>query len=166
MKMGHWLILSLCSNALLAGLLLRQGFGNTPPAPYSSEITNRTLRILPEQLKAESNPPQESSNAIPYFHWSQLESEDYRIYAANLRAIGCPEATVRDIILADVNDLFGRRVKELVAPLQNRFWDLLAHQEQLRKVVEEKEKEFNALTPQRTAMLVELLGKEDYRSEE
>jgi hypothetical protein len=36
------------------------------------------------------------------FHWSQLESKnDYRIYVANLRAIGCPEATIRDIVNGD-----------------------------------------------------------------
>jgi hypothetical protein len=40
------------------------------------------------------------------FQWSRLESEDYRAYIANLRAIGCPETTLRDIIVADVNKLF------------------------------------------------------------
>jgi len=36
------------------------------------------------------------------FHWSQLEStNDYRVYVANLRAIGCPEPTVQDIVRGD-----------------------------------------------------------------
>ena len=35
------------------------------------------------------------------FRWSQLESTDYRQYIANLRAIGCPELTLRDIIMTD-----------------------------------------------------------------
>jgi hypothetical protein len=35
--------------------------------------------------------------------WRDIESEDYLAYIRNLRAIGCPEATVRDIIVADVN---------------------------------------------------------------
>ena len=43
------------------------------------------------------------------FHWGQLESSDYREYIANLRAIGCPEATVRDIIFADVRSYFFQR---------------------------------------------------------
>src|SRR5437899_3128213 len=33
----------------------------------------------------------------PPFDWRQVESEDYRQYVANLRALGCPEQTVRDI---------------------------------------------------------------------
>src|SRR6185436_17865409 len=30
------------------------------------------------------------------FRWAQLESEDYREYITRLRAIGCPEQTIRD----------------------------------------------------------------------
>ena len=43
------------------------------------------------------------------FDWSQLESVDYRTYIANLRGIGCPEQTIRDIITADVAELYARR---------------------------------------------------------
>jgi hypothetical protein len=55
--------------------------------------------------------------------WAQLESEDYKTYIARLRGIGCPEQTIRDIIIADLDKLlapeiaaaYGRR-KEL------RYW--------------------------------------------
>ena len=55
--------------------------------------------------------------------WAQLESEDYQTYIARLRGIGCPEQTIRDIIIADLDKLlapeiaaaYGRR-KEL------RYW--------------------------------------------
>jgi hypothetical protein len=41
------------------------------------------------------------------FRWSQLEStSDYRIYVANLRAIGCPEATIQDIVSGDAGRAF------------------------------------------------------------
>lgn len=35
--------------------------------------------------------------------WAQLESEDYPTYIARLRAVGCPEQTIRDIIIADLD---------------------------------------------------------------
>lgn len=38
-------------------------------------------------------------------HWAQLESEDYKTYVARLRSIGCPEQTIRDIIIADLDKL-------------------------------------------------------------
>ena len=41
--------------------------------------------------------------------WRSVESTDYRQYVRNLRAIGCPEQTIFDIIVADVNMLFARR---------------------------------------------------------
>jgi hypothetical protein len=47
------------------------------------------------------------------FHWSQIESSDYRTYVANLRAIGCPEQTIRDIICADVDATFASRRTKL-----------------------------------------------------
>src|ERR1041384_2536872 len=43
------------------------------------------------------------------FTWNEIESPDYATYIANLRAIACPEATIRDIIVADVNQVFARR---------------------------------------------------------
>ena len=43
------------------------------------------------------------------FNWSQVESSDYRTYIANLRGIGCPEQTIRDIITADVDSQYASR---------------------------------------------------------
>src|SRR5439155_26600282 len=57
-----------------------------------------------------------------FFSWREVESPDYPTYIANLRDIGCPEQTVRDIIIADVNALFARRrATELVTPEQ-QWW--------------------------------------------
>src|SRR4051794_20722355 len=36
------------------------------------------------------------------FHWSQIESDDYSHFIANLRGIGCPEQTLRSIIEAEI----------------------------------------------------------------
>ena len=55
--------------------------------------------------------------APPPFQWSQLESPDYPNYIANLRAIGCPERTVRELIAADLNDSFAPRREPLLARL-------------------------------------------------
>ena len=43
------------------------------------------------------------------FSWREVESADYATYIANLRDIGCPEQTIRDIIIADVNQLYSRQ---------------------------------------------------------
>jgi hypothetical protein len=46
-----------------------------------------------------------------HFHWGQLESEDYKTYIARLRAIGCPEQTIRDLIIADLDKLLAPEIR-------------------------------------------------------
>jgi hypothetical protein len=55
--------------------------------------------------------PPEITNGVvlAQANWRQVESSDYREYIANLRAMGCPEQTIRDIIIADVEALFRER---------------------------------------------------------
>ena len=56
--------------------------------------------------------------------WRTVESGDYKEYIANLRSIGCPEETIRDIIIADVNKLFEDRKKALKKPVEPfKFWE-------------------------------------------
>lgn len=43
--------------------------------------------------------------------WAQLESEDYPTYIARLRAAGCPEQTVRDIIIADLDKVLAPEIQ-------------------------------------------------------
>jgi hypothetical protein len=45
--------------------------------------------------------------------WSQLESEDYKTYIARLRSIGCPEQTIRDLIIADLDTLLAPEVRDI-----------------------------------------------------
>jgi hypothetical protein len=58
------------------------------------------------------------------FRWSQLESEDYRAYVQRLRDIGCPEQTIRDILIADIDKLFAPRV-QAINPLAREvhYWE-------------------------------------------
>ncbi|MBI3851170.1 MAG: hypothetical protein HY298_12985 [Verrucomicrobia bacterium] len=53
-----------------------------------------------------------TNSLIKRFNWELVESSDYKQYIANLRAVGCPEETIRDIIRADVNKLYEEKKKE------------------------------------------------------
>jgi hypothetical protein len=86
-----------------------------------------------------------------------VESADYRQYIKNLRAIGCPEETIRDIIIADVNQLFASKAKERIGPKQEfQFWKTnsadypAGEAERIQKQVE--------LAREKRAILKELLG--------
>lgn len=96
----------------------------------------------------------ESTNA---FHWGNVESEDYRQYIENLRAIGCPEETIRDIIIADVNKLFASRIAALYpTPQEYRFWRV--EDQAARKEEREREQKRRALEKEKHDLIKELLG--------
>ena len=55
--------------------------------------------------------------------WMALESTNYVAYIQNLRDFGCPEETVRDIIITDIAKLYGRRKAALRWQAQeDKFW--------------------------------------------
>ncbi len=57
------------------------------------------------------------------FQWSQLESEDYRAYINRLRSIGCPEETIRDIVIADLEKLMAPQVQQVEGPHEPlKYW--------------------------------------------
>ena len=89
-----------------------------------------------------------------FFTWREVESADYPEYVANLRDIGCPEQTVRDIIIADVNALYARkRATELVTADQ-QWW----RSEPDTNVVQAAAEKSRALDDERKALLARLLG--------
>ena len=56
------------------------------------------------------------------FTWQEVESPDYAIYVENLRALGMPGTTVRDIIVADVDQLFAKRQRAEAAKQDIEWW--------------------------------------------
>ena len=89
-----------------------------------------------------------------FFSWQEVETSDYPTYIANLRNIGCPEQTIRDIIIADVNALYSRRrALELVTPEQQ--WWRSAPDTNVLQVASEKAR---ALDDERRTLLTRLLG--------
>jgi LysM repeat protein len=89
-----------------------------------------------------------------FLSWDHVESPDYTVYIANLRGIGCPEQTIRDIIIADVNSLYAkRRAMEIVTPEQE--WWRSEPNPGVLKLAAEK---LVALDTERRDLLTKLLG--------
>ncbi len=71
--------------------------------------------------RAQTNPGGDSRP----FHWSQLYSSDYHVYVKKLRAIGCPEPTLRAIVTADVDSVYQiitSRLEHTLAGLATNSW--------------------------------------------
>src|SRR5437899_635393 len=92
-----------------------------------------THREPPVAITAEEPPPAANEPVVIKtverevvtndFHWGQLESEDYRTYIARLRSIGCPEQTIRDIIIADLDKVLAPKVASASGHRRNlKYW--------------------------------------------
>lgn len=58
-----------------------------------------------------------------FFSWQEVESRDYPTYIKNLREIGCPEQTIRDIIIADVTQVLREKYQAQAPQLRpNPKW--------------------------------------------
>ena len=68
-----------------------------------------------QPVVAVSAPPIVQQAEPKPFRWSQLVStnDDYRLFVANLRALGCPELTVEDIVRGDAERVFFAKRRQL-----------------------------------------------------
>jgi hypothetical protein len=142
----RWRVLALVSlgvNLALAAVWLsiwRQPATGPSAGASAGSSTNRNRPVLVVRRQ--------------FFSWQEVESDDYPTYIANLRDIGCPEQTIRDIIIADVNALYARRrALEVVTPMQ-QWWRSQPDANLLRAAAQKA----RALDAERRTLLASLLG--------
>jgi hypothetical protein len=138
------------SLALNAGLVLAViVLARDRPATAPGSSTSRLVR------PSGTNPPRAHTVVRrQFFHWSELESRDYKTYITNLIEIGCPPDTIRDIIVADVNQLYERRRLTTIIPDDPVWWK----GNPAGAVAESITRKEAALDRERRALLTELLG--------
>ncbi len=129
--------------------------------------TNTAAR--PTRLRLQQLPPIHIRTEVQRLDWKSIESDDYATYVANLRAVGCPEETIRDIIVADVNQVFDARRRALDRPGTDwEFWrhpDEEPREVQASQAAREREAGLAALEQERRQLLSGLLGEGFLRSE-
>lgn len=103
---------------------------NTNP-PVASAKTNPASAVAKAPARSNSVPQIPSvaiapvTNAIHVtrpFNWEDVTKDIYPQYITNLRAVGCPEKQVRNIVVADVNDLFDKRRLEYAIKTDSQWW--------------------------------------------
>lgn len=92
------------------------------------------------------------------FTWQEVESNDYMTYVDNLRSLGMPESTIRDIIIADVEQLFIRKRRDIAAQQDLEWW----RAEPSQAYSSNQLAQAFTLDEERTALLSRLLG-EDWK---
>ena len=155
------LLLSLGLSGALAYLAKNQPAKPQLAAHVEIITTNRTHSFTTTAIPEEPMEP-----PPPGFSWRSIESADYKEYIANLRAIECPEQTIRDIIIADINKLYGPREAPFKA-LQNYPlpWEPRGSTNETVAVAEnrkdhERQKQLREVENEKNALLKELLDVE------
>jgi hypothetical protein len=106
-----WLILSAGLNVFLAAGLY------VATRPFEEEI-------LPVAPPVDLGPYVRTNVIVRQqnFTWQEVETTNYVEFVRNLRAIGCPEPTIRDIITSEVNFLYSNRKLAEVAFPNYQWW--------------------------------------------
>lgn len=84
-------------------------------------------------------------------NWAALESTNYFIYIANLRAFGCPQEVIKDIILTDIARLYAKKRSELRRKGEPyKYWmpEETASDPQLQRQLAELDREQRSLVRQ------------------
>jgi hypothetical protein len=115
----------LAVNLGLAGTLIYLIASSRSPAftaPLRTKyVTNTVTQIAVRKINA-TNSLLTALAGRP-LSWQALESTNYVAYIQNLRAFGCPDETVKDIILTDIARLYAKRRAEIRAQApQLKFW--------------------------------------------
>ena len=151
MMRSSFLAISMMGNLVLVAVFLAVRYGSMPPgpaAPAPAMSPAATPKTAPTWPATKGTP-------ILVVPWRLIASADYRQYIANLRAVGCPEWLVRDIIVADVDDLYEQ--KSRTDPVYFAPWQ---GADQRRKTARSRSVKLDALRQEKRALVKSLLGYE------
>lgn len=159
MKASTWILAgSVGLNVLAAAWWLRPAA--VPPAAVPvAEMSVGTGEAAPTQAGRETR-KSAGARGGRRATWADLASPDLKEWIRRLRAAQCPEETVQDIILAEVNRRFQARTRALWPERSKpeQYWvvqksDAATMQENRRKTVANRE-----IMQEKSALLVDLFG--------
>jgi hypothetical protein len=144
------LVVSMALNVLMTGLLL------WPDSVEEAESRQRLpTRPMENRVEREIREHGEGDLASGLFNWADLDSDDYEAFIANLRSIGCPEQTIRDIVTAELDRL--NRSRDSVPDASDLYWQSAAKRvRSSRDALRERER----FQKEKSRVLEALLGKD------
>jgi hypothetical protein len=124
--------------------------GRILPAPISPSPSVPDIDLIARSNRIQTKVVMRRQN----FTWEEVESDNYLTYVKNLREIGCPESTIRDIIVADVDELYAHRRMTEVVSADHQWW----RSEPDIEAVQKAQEKLKSLETERANLLTRLLG--------
>jgi len=124
MNLQRLLLISIVANLIcVAGLFWMLAGRQQPPAQLGLPVSAAASAGV-GQAPGQAAPVERIVREVEPFHWSQIEAGDYQTYVENLRRIGCPEETIRDLVKQDLDKLYDQRKADILskAPARKEYW--------------------------------------------
>ncbi len=154
MRSARIVILLLAFNAVALWYFSRSREG----APLGTAYGLST-RVVTQVVMSPTPAPVVTVVSTNSFHWGQLETSDYREFIARLRAIGCPEQTIRDLVIADIDKLYAAKVQSLRPMRKNlQYWQSEEAELANNQDVREAERREREIERDKARVIRDLLG--------
>lgn len=148
----------ICLNlGLLAGVAyVHKSNRSSAVAPAAEAASPATAEPLSKSITRTIHVPANQPQVPSRFTWRLIESPDFKRYIVNLRTVGCPEQTIHDIVIAEVNKLYAAKEAALrLRPEHLKPWETFGVSP---RVAMERERTLRQLLREKRALLKELLG--------
>jgi len=169
MKIPCWLIaITIAANVALGCIWYRkhQPVSATTPVVARTQSTGQIkIRTPAEAQQAVSDNPAARSEPTVVTEagntkWKDLLSTDLKEHIVKLRAASCPEETIQDIIVAEVDRIYAAKTRELWPERYKvtDFWQIEKNDPVTNKKNRESWRKEREMQKEKSALLVELLG--------
>jgi len=158
MKISVLIALSLAANLVLAAMLFRSSHDRAAAAADMAVETS-------SGKTGENSSAAQNENTAPTaggkISWRDLQAAELKAFVARLRAVNCPEETIKDLVLAELNRRFSKQQRSLWSEQSNQdYWKPYQHKfdPAEQKKNRDRSKQMQAMQKEKTALIVELFG--------
>ena len=154
------ILLSLVANIMLAAAWFRATHISPKPAEEAAAVepVMKTVALAPVAAADDG-----AIGLTSQTRWADLQTEDFREFVRRLRAAGCPEETIKDLVLAEINRGFSVKQRALWKDNDfnsNDYWKPYKRQRDPAAAKKNRERmhDWRDMQKEKTALLVELFG--------
>jgi len=159
MRISFLILISLAVNVALAALFFRPGHGAGPGTV--GDVPAENPAAAGENPGGAQNENTTATTPTGKISWRDLQAAELRKFVGNLRAVGCPEETIKDLVLAELNGSVSKQQRAIWGEQPNQdYWKPYQRKSdpEERKKNRDRSKQMQALNKEKTALIVELFG--------
>jgi 2-hydroxychromene-2-carboxylate isomerase len=160
MRISFVILLSLAANVVLAAVWLQVNHSSPKAVDAVAAAQTETVMVAPSSVV----PVDDGATGLnSQARWSDLQVADLREFVRRLRAVGCPEETIKDLVLAELNRSFSKKQRALWQDSNfnsSEYWKPYRQRNVPAELKKNRERslQMRDMQKEKTALIVELFG--------